>query len=123
MDEIVIWALVLIPIFGGTAVLVFANTSVTCIGCNTTYWFRPKKCKKCGCEFVKTKPFSVDFDNMYWKDFAKRWLLFSLVGIVIVTVFFSGDNVLLVKSGNAPLNKYLYALGASAIVALMTGKK
>jgi hypothetical protein len=123
MHEITIWSLVLVPLLGFIAVLVLVNTSVTCTSCNTTYWFRPKKCKKCGCEFVSIKPFVTDFDKTYWQSFAKRWLLFLLVGIVIVTIFFPEENMLLVKAGNAPLNKYLYAIGASAIIALMAGKK
>jgi hypothetical protein len=124
MYEIIIWALILIPIVGWIAVMVFKNTSVTCPICSTTYWINPNNCKKCGHEFIKLKSrFSVDFDKRFWFKFAIRWFSFCVLGFILVTLFFPGDNVLLVRAGNAPLNKYLYAIGVSAILALLTGRK
>jgi uncharacterized RDD family membrane protein YckC len=123
MYEIIIWALILTPIFGWIAVIVFKNTNVTCPICSTTYWFNPNKCKKCGYEFVKLQnKFAVDFDKKFWVKFSKRLFVFCILGAILVTLFFPGDNIFLVRAGNAPLNKYLYAIGASAILALLTGK-
>jgi hypothetical protein len=103
------------------AVIVLVNTRAICPICFTEYWFTPKKCNKCEYEFVKLKtPFAVDFDKKFWKKFSKRWFGFCLLGVIVVNLFFPGEDVLLVRAGDAPLNKYLYTIGASAILALLT---
>lgn len=121
LDTIIIWALVLIPLFCWVAFIVLVNTRAICPICSTEHWLKPKKCKKCGYEFVKLKnTLAVDFDKHFWRKFAKRWFVFCILGVILVALFFPGENVLLVRAVDAPLNKYLYAIGASAILALLT---
>ena len=61
----------------------------------------------------------IEFGD-FEKKFLKRWVILFAIGCVVVSIFIEGDLVGLVRSGGAPINKYIYALMASAIVALLS---
>jgi len=54
------------------------------------------------------------------KKFLKRWAIIFGIGCLVVSIFIKGDLVGLVRAGGAPMNKYIYALIASAIVSLLS---
>jgi len=64
-----------------------------------------------------------DYDKKFAKKYFIRWIILFAIGCLIVTVYFQGDNVALVRAPSAVMNKYLYELVASAIIALLSLRK
>ena len=127
---IVVILIILLVFF--VCIIVVPSHVTVCPNCRSIYLKRPKECKTCYNLFpVKSDRLkkrkvlglferSDHYEKEFIKKFLLRWIIFFAIGCLIVTIYFKGDTVALVRAPSAVMNKYGYVAVASAIVALLS---